>query len=376
MLLLLVIGGIATAQTVSVADVYVKKGTTAAYALVINVGYGSYTGFQYHIAFPSTGFSTPESNKSTVNSVQWDGGSISPGSLTSGEGNVSALSNSNSALPVGNFAVGTVSFSVDENVEVGTYPVHITNFEFLSGDTRQAASNISFNVHITDRVVLDENSTIAPTAQNGVNVTVNRTIQAGVWNTICLPFNMTEAQLKAAFGDDVKLCYFKDYSISGDDITINLLSWPINTQGFRANYPYIIKTGVNIESFNIDNVNIVSGTPEKTYSTDFDGTIGKFVGTLKAGTTIPENNLFLNANKLYYSTGSTVIKGFRGYFWLKDFNPSANAPTFKVDGGTTRVEGLSVVTDDGTIYNLNGQKVETPAQKGVYIKNGKKVILK
>ena len=163
-----------------------------------------------------------------------------------------------------------------------------------------------------------------------------------------------------------------------NNITINFSSWA-TSGGFYANYPMLIKTSNDVESFEVDDVSIVSGEAVAAYETGSGPakqTLGKFIGTLKAGTTIPENNLFLNANKLYYSTGSTVIKGFRGYFWLKDFNPSANAPTFKVDGGTTRVEGLSVVTDDGTIYNLNGQKVETPAQKGVYIKNGKKVILK
>ena len=360
---------------ISVADVYARPGDVVSFSVNLEDGKAdTYTAMTLYAQFPATGFTTTDTY--TVASG-WTGTSCTVGDVDgSGLATIPfASSNATPGSAVKNLV--TVSFQVDGNVAIGNYDVTLqgTMFEYNSSD-KDYAADVTFTVHVIDRVPLDENSTIAPTAQNGVNVTVIRTIQAGVWNTICLPFNMTAEQLTAAFGNDVQLCYFKDYSIAGDDITINLLSWPINTQGFRANYPYIIKTGVNIESFNIDNVNIVSGTPEKVYSTEFDGTIGKFVGTMKAGTTIPENNLFLNANKLYYSTGSTVIKGFRGYFWLKDFNPSANAPTFKVDGGTTRVEGLSVVTDDGTIYNLNGQKVETPAQKGVYIKNGKKVILK
>jgi len=56
------------------------------------------------------------------------------------------------------------------------------------------------------RVVLDETSTTAPKASNGaVDVLVKRTIKANEWSTICLPFTMTETQVKTAFGDDVRI---------------------------------------------------------------------------------------------------------------------------------------------------------------------------
>ena len=45
------------------------------------------------------------------------------------------------------------------------------------------------------------------------------------------------------------------------------------------------------------------------------------------------------------------------------------------DGGGTKVEGITVTSDDGQYYNLKGQKVATPTEKGVYIKNGKKVVM-
>jgi len=44
-----------------------------------------------------------------------------------------------------------------------------------------------------------------------------------------------------------------------------------------------------------------------------------------------------------------------------------------VDGETTSVDGLTPETEDGTIYDLSGRKVEK-AVKGVYIINGKKVL--
>lgn len=42
----------------------------------------------------------------------------------------------------------------------------------------------------------------------------------------------------------------------------------------------------------------------------------------------------------------------------------------------TKVDGIQVVTDDGTYYNLNGMKTDRPTKKGVYIRDGKKVVIK
>lgn len=365
---------------ISVADVYARPGDVVSFSVNLEDGKAdTYTGMTLYAQFPTTGFTTTGSPIFSDKWVAATGSVGAVGATTPGLATIPMASENKITGSVVKNLV-TISFEVANTVEPGEYDVTLqgTMFEYNLSD-KDYAADVTFTVHVIDRVPLDENSTIAPTAQNGVNVTVIRTIQAGVWNTICLPFAMTEAQLKAAFGNDVQLCQLSIVNgivRNGEDFTIIFSTKNVN-EGIVANTPYIIKTSSDVTSFVANGVNIVAG-PAESFTLDPSNytQMGKFIGTLKAGTTIPENNLFLNANKLYYSTGSTVIKGFRGYFWLKDFNPSANAPTFKVDGGTTRVEGISVITDDGTIYNLNGQKVEAPAQKGVYIKNGKKVILK
>ena len=58
----------------------------------------------------------------------------------------------------------------------------------------------------TTAITLDENSesnTIE--AKTGVNVTLKRTMKADMWNTICLPFDVTYDDAKAAFGNNVKI---------------------------------------------------------------------------------------------------------------------------------------------------------------------------
>ena len=48
---------------------------------------------------------------------------------------------------------------------------------------------------------------------------------------------------------------------------------------------------------------------------------------------------------------------------------------FSFDGTQTGINGVEATTAKGAIYNLNGQRVEK-AQRGIYIQNGKKFIVK
>ena len=386
MLLAMAIGQMATAQTLSVADVEVLPGTTASYSLTVNVGDGEYTGLQYEIAFPTMGFSTPETNKSTVN-ASWEGGSVNPSALTAGAGRVSILSMQKVKIPTGDFALGTVSFSVDSEVALGDYDVTISKIEFLTSSTRKSAPDVTFKVKVTDRLTLDENATTAPMAQSGVNVKVKRTIKAGEWNTICLPFTMKKADAESVFGSDAKIMTFTGYTAEINEetlipsaIVLNFSDYTLNAlKPLKAGTPYLIQTSKDIESFDLDGVDIVDATSDVTgLETNYE-LDGKFCGTL-CKTKVPDKGLFISGNKFYYSTGNTDIKAYRGWFNLKAILNevvSVDAPVyFSFDGETTGIGDVKreTITDD-RYYNLSGQRVENPT-KGLYIKNGKKVVVK
>ena len=377
-LLALATCGLATAQTLSVADVYVTPGGKASFGLSVNVGTGEYDAYQFTMNFPATGFSLTGQKTSTD---LWDG-SLSLGTLVSGVANASGISNDGTAIPSGDILLGTVEFEAESTLATGEYDVTISNFEFINKGTGTSIADVTFKVYVTDMLTLDENSTTLPSDQDGVDVLVKRTIQKNVWSTLCLPFDMTEAQVKSVFGNGVKVAEFVDFAVEGDAFTVNFEATDLTADGFSANYPYIIMSENELTEFSVSGVTIQAdeenavceytngktGNKKKTY--------GTFQGTLKAGTTIPENDLFLANNKFYYSTGSTLIQGFRGYFWLQNFDPSSMAPVFNINGKATNIEGLQIVDGDGRIYNLNGQHVENPTSKGVYIQNGKKIVMK
>ena len=94
--------------------------------------------------------------------------------------------------------------SIDDVVEVT-----VRNISVSDDDADYDLNQFTFKVTIVDNItILDENSTTAPTAADDVNVLVKRSVKAGNWGTICLPFAMTEDQVKAAFGDGAKLADF------------------------------------------------------------------------------------------------------------------------------------------------------------------------
>ena len=262
------------------------------------------------------------------------------------------------------------------------YPIILTEMKLNGPDGSYTTTDpIETTLTITGisdgRVKLNENSETPPIAQSGVNVKVFRTLSANNWNTICLPFDCVASKYKSAFGNDVQLATISYAVVNAGEITIYCAPF---TGKMLANTPYLIYVSEPKTEFSVNTVTI-KDEPSEGISTDIndeeeENVLGAFYGTIKAGTVIPKDYLFLNSNSFYYSKGTTTIKGFRGYFYLKDFTTSSPAPKFVIDGEATNVEGLQIVNGDGRIYNLNGQHVENPTSKGVYIQNGKKVVMK
>jgi hypothetical protein len=235
-------------------------------------------------------------------------------------------------------------------------------------------------------VTLDENSTTAPTTTtDAVNVIVERTIKASKWSTICLPFDMSEEQVTEAFGTDVKLKKFNSWSFEGSTSAATSITLGFTTvKAIDKNTPYLIKVTSAISSFEVDGVVIApANNPRKSVVFEGDDDYNARInGVYKAETPIPEYGLFLVDNNFWYSTGSTKIKAFRAYFTFGDvildsYGKNDNARVmFSFDDETTGISNIERQTDDDdAIYTLGGQRVTTTG-KGVYIKDGKKIMMK
>ena len=260
------------------------------------------------------------------------------------------------------------------------------------GQTNETSVNpedLTFDINVVERltVTLDEDATTVPDAAEGVNVRVKRTISANAWSTICLPFAMTAEQVKAAFGDDVQLGNLTgtESEFDDDDNVIGIEVSFSNASEIEANHPYIIKVSEAVTEFSVNDVNI-NANEEEAYIEYDNGKTGSrkevysgIYGTYHAGTVLDANTLFLNENKFWYSTGKTKMKAFRAYFAFLDVLSSAqNAGariwlSFDVPSSVDHLT-TTTATSNG-YYTLQGQRVEQPG-RGVYIRNGKKVIIK
>jgi hypothetical protein len=137
----------------------------------------------------------------------------------------------------------------------------------------------------------------------------------------------------------------------------------------EANKPYAIKVASDFTAAAISGVTIAEATPTQTVD-DW-----KFVGTYTSGK-IPQGSYFFSNNKLYKAADDTnTINPFRAYFTYTG-GSSAPSITFSVDGETTGIKTIdnSQFTIDN-VYNVAGQRVAQPT-KGLYIVNGKKVVIK
>ena len=254
-----------------------------------------------------------------------------------------------------------------------------------------------FTITVGDgRLKFNESSSSLPkyTAGEKANVTMMRTIKAGQWSTIVLPFTLTKAKAEAAFGSDVQLAEFSGFDteytdendVTPDAIKIHFTKFTMTAQkGMTGGKLFLIRTSGDVEQFTADDVKLAAAVTEVEKSDEFDVS-GKFTGSL-VKTVVPEDGLFISDNKFWYSVGKTNIKAFRGWFELgavldKETDFGAKKVTFDIDGDATRIEGLSRDgMEDGAVYTLGGQLVGKDVRidqlpKGVYIINGKKRVVK
>ena len=384
-------------NTVSVSTALIPKGKTGTFSIdLANTDYFA-SSMEVHITFPEgiTFERVSLSDRFTDNP--------SIGTNANGQSvKITTLSSSNDTIKGDSGPLLFITVSADESLEVGEKLVaSVTNMELAKkvGDKHEKFNPepFEFEMEITDRVILDENSVIAPTAQSNVNVLMKRTIKKDVWNTIVLPFTLTKAKAEAAFGSDVQLAEFKGFEVDyGDDednviplgITINFSTVTMNAKkGMTGGKPFLIKTSQDIESFEADNVTIVGSVSDIEVQDEYD-TPGKMTGSY-VRTTIPKNGLFITNNKFWYSTGKTVTKAFRCWFRLAavldeetDFDsPSLEAPVlFTFDNQPTKIDARTMrEIETGRVYNLAGQYIgefENMDQlpKGIYIVNGKKIV--
>lgn len=398
-----------TAQSFTIPQTTVPQGGKT--ELVVHYQFdteGLYTGYQFDIALPA-GFTLTHDASNNLTYTLGDCYASTHMMVTNyvtaeDVYNCTCMSILSDPLTGTSGVLIKLEINADASVEVGqTYTGTLQNMHLakVNGQDMPLA-NATFALVVGEpvdtRVFLNEESTVVPDASSGpVDIVVQRTIKSGQWSTICLPFAMTETQVHEVFGDDVQVKEFIDYTVTEDDatgaifqITVNFADADLATYGMEANFPYLIQTSQDLTEFEVNS----------TIEPDEDGAVveydngktgsrrvvyGSLIGTYHAQTVVPENCLFISGNKFWYSTGLTKMKAYRAYFDFVDVlddldSAGANISMVFDSDEVTGIEEMNSTghrIDNGVWYTLDGRRtVAKPTQKGVYINNGKKMVIK
>ena len=214
---------------------------------------------------------------------------------------------------------------------------------------------------------------------------LGRTLQNnGYWNTLCLPFAMTAEKIAASPLADATIKEFTSATVTDNKLSIGFTT----VSAIEAGKPYLVKwpSGENITNPQFDNVTSSVTEPATVTCGDV-----KFIGTFSP---IPLKDdgtqLFVGSNNQihYPSKADYSINSCRAYF---DVNWTITAGArmeiaIVDDGETTGIGSLTPALskgegnsgDEGSVYyTLDGRKLPgKPTAKGLYIVNGKKVVIK
>lgn len=376
LLLVMVLTGLTSAQaangTLSVTNMKnVVPGYSGSFDVVLSGADVQYSGFQFDLTLPE-GISFADSFVK--------GGLLGTYSVVISEQGSRTYRFTGVANPVTDFTATngtlltikyTTSSSATGTLDGQLSGIYMSNSAAASYSLEDAA----FQFTVSDAVNLSEDDTEAPAATSGeVNVKVNRSFKANTWSTLVLPFPMTNAQLKAAFGDDVQLASFEGYTKSGDNISV---SFVISSE-LEAHTPYIIKMSAAKAGFTVSGVTITEATNDLTVNKGNNRNPRAMIGTYSTDTEVPDYSLILVDNQFRYSKGNSKIKAFHAYFSFSDFDYEEAGAHFMLDvfDMTTGIRQINRDTGlEGSAYNLSGQKVIDSA-RGIQIKDGKKVIKK
>ncbi|MDO4209682.1 MAG: PHB depolymerase family esterase [bacterium] len=251
-------------------------------------------------------------------------------------------------------------------------------------------------------------------------VTLSRTFKDKQWAGLCLPYSISNRQMKAAFGEDTKVVLLHHI----DDSHVVFINH--TNEDIIAGYPYLIfpsgtvkpgysTTDTNGAKATISNIvtyatfeqaNPLFSVKDEQNQTDltpttvaqgttFDVGHHYFIGLFSQGQ-LGEGSYYIsnNTGKLTRIGQTTNAKPYRTYIMWPESTTGAKAPMLSLmvvedtegnNGGTTSIDDVlfeqGIMTQAEDVYTVSGMKMGRMSdmqhlQRGIYIVNGKKFVKK
>lgn len=254
------------------------------------------------------------------------------------------------------------------------------------------------DVEIRDYMLLDEMSNETGDIiednkeREGVNVRLKRTFKANAWNTVCLPFAMSAAEVTNTFGEGAKVEELDKVDMDANGACT--LTFKQVTDGMAAGKPYVVKpakesslntfTSRTISSdVDVTPLTLTDPKTSETIEISYCGTFDRVL--LGVNSQEGTEEYFVQGDNIYHATKGKAItmNGFRCYLTVKASSAAAAASVFSSarmvhgDGTTTGLKLVEVgtTTDGQRVYDLQGiEQGNGNVHRGVYIKGGRKYV--
>lgn len=249
-----------------------------------------------------------------------------------------------------------------------------------SSQARATKITVTVEVPKAKSYTLDETKTdnVIETYENA-NVTLQRTLSKDYWNTFCVPFALDAKQVTQYFGEGTQL---RTYEGNCN----NNIVYFATVDNIEAGKPYIMKPGnAVVKNPTFEGVSMVAtgldenGNPQAVG----DASTVQMKGIYNHVTLVQDKtNIYIGVgNKFYYPADAEAcqMNGLRAYFIVPE-GTDIKKLRANLDGATTSLGEIFDTEESNTpVYNLQGQCVGnslSTLKSGIYVQNGKKVVVK
>ena len=252
-------------------------------------------------------------------------------------------------------------------------------------DNVEAGGTVDINMDTVNKIL------VAKTEVANVTTTLTKTFSSTGWNAFFVPFDFT---LTAEMLNDFEFAKLYAVIAENNAPVVNFKTVAANDK-ISAYSPYLIKAKTaGSHSLNVGAVTYKSNAGEPPYTATIDE-FYTFYPVMENTYTAVEKGYYLDSeqNSFVYSVNEkTYVPPLRYYMTMWDKN--AKDYIVPTSGGASKVKfcvigedeptGITDMVDDaanasGKVYNLQGVVVGNTTEglpKGVYIKNGRKIIVK
>lgn len=257
-----------------------------------------------------------------------------------------ALADANATFYDATSVIGT---SVDLTSVANKNALFKANAGVLANTKNVIVGSTCANLELTDGKPFK-----APVAFTATAAKFTKTVSDAGYATMVIPF-------AAALPTGVEA--YNLTGVNGESITYS------SAATIAADKPVLIKAAPNDYEFTASNVEIAATANGVVTNGLLNGTYATTTAAAGAANYVLQKN---GDDVNFYLVKDTpaTVNPFRAYL-----TAPTNARALSFDFNTTGVNHVKVNSENAEVYNLNGQRIAAP-QKGLYIVNGKKVIVK